>query len=333
MNEMSNNPSEAVVADALPSTSATDSPSPSTEPSPVVSGESSDSAPSVTLSDVSSSGAAAAGAPSADVGITDESALSWNGELDALTSADWFNTGVNETHRNVLLDGMKTKYKNLEGGFTKKSQALAEERRSFEVREQQLSGELERYKRWLDTGEDIGAQAFREADDLKRQLTAAAGERETAEAALKAQLEAEFTERLSPFEKEREQLQAQLAESRATAESQEQARNEEVLDGLIKWVDGAAPGLWEDENELALATFTNILESGAAADPQTALKMTGALYPQFNPTAPDEIPAALDVMNNESTTSFDADPTGKKVESYADLKSRLESQLFASRRG
>ena len=61
--------------------------------------------------------------------------------------------------------------------------------------------------------------------------------------------------------------------------------------------------------------------------------MTGALYPQFNPTAPDEIPAALDVMNNESTTSFDADPTGKKVESYADLKSRLESQLFASRRG
>jgi len=272
------------------------------------------------------------GAPSTpDAGMVEETAVSWNGEIDSLSDSKWFNS-IEEKHRNLLLDGMQTKYKHLESGFTKKTQEMAEFRKAAEDKEQKLASELSRYKRWLDTGEDLGTQALREADELRQKLESATGEREAAEKILREQLEKDFSERLSPVEQEREQLRQQLQEQRQVAAEQEQARNEEVLDGLIKWVSETAPDLWDDNNEDALTTFTTLLETGAAQDPQTALKMTGALFPQFNPTAPEDVPASIDVMNNESSAAYEPPSVSGGRASYADLKQQMEEQLFASRR-
>ena len=289
------------------------------------------SAPSDNSGSQSSQSDSEGATSSPDAGIVEETAISWNGELDSLTDAEWFNS-IDEKHRNVLLDGIKSKYKNLEGGFTRKTQEMAEFRKAAEAKEKELASELARYKRWLDTGEDLGTQALREADELKQQLQNATAEREAAEKMLREQLEQEFGQRLSPVEQERDQLRQQLEESQRVAAQQEQARNEEVLDGLIKWVSETAPGLWEDENEEALSTFTTLLETGAASDPRIALKMTGALFPQFNATAPEEIPASIDVMNNESTASFELPGVASDRASYDDLKRQMEEQLFSSRR-
>ena len=319
-----------------PATEAPETPAPvaevSTPETPAVeaAAPTAEAAPTSTesLSDLSSSSPDAPA--SNDAGIVDETGISWNGELDSLQSADWFNN-IDEKYRNPLIDGMQRKYKNLESGFTKKTQEIAEERKSFEVREKALADELSRYKRWLDTGEDLGTQALREADDLRRQLQEATEAREAFEKTLREQLEQEFTQRLSPVEQEREQLRKQLEESQRIAREQEHQRNEEVLEELVKWVSDTAPQLWEDDHEDALSTFTSLLEQGVARDPETALKMVGGLYPQFNPLAAEEVPEAIDVMNHDSTTAYTNGLT-EKPKGYDELKQQIEAQLAQLRR-
>ena len=328
--EVSNTPEAVSTTEASPPVESA-SPSPQAEPSPVSADSGAGSASPETSQTNRSPSAPSTGEASSDAGIVEETAISWNGELDSLKSADWFNS-IEEQHRNVLLDGMQTKYKHLESGFTKKTQEMAEFRKAAEEKEQALATELSRYKRWLDTGEDLGTQALREADELRQQLASATQEREAAEKILREQLEQEFGQRLSPVEQERDQLRQQLAESQRVAAEQEAQRNQEVLQGLIKWVDQTAPDLWDDSNEDALSMFTTLLETGAAQDPQTALKMVGALHPAFNASAPEEVPASIDVMNTESTASFELPGVSSDRASYDDLKRKMEEQLFAAKR-
>jgi hypothetical protein len=329
--EVSNTPEAVSATDEPTSAESASTTAPQSDPPSDSADSGADSASPETSTPVRSQAAESSGEASSDAGIVEETAISWNGEIDSLNDAEWFNS-IEETHRNVLLDGMKTKYKHLESGFTKKTQEMAEFRKAAEEKEQQLASELSRYKRWLDTGEDLGTQALREADELRQKLEGATAEREAAEKILREQLAQEFQQQMSPVEQERDQLRQQLEESQRVAAAQEQARNEEVLDGLIKWVSETAPDLWQDDNEEALSTFTTLLETGAAQDPQTALKMVGALFPQFNPTAPEEVPASIDVMNNESTATFEVPGTEKKRAGYNDLKRQMEEQLFAARR-
>ena len=328
--EVSNTPEAVSTADTSSSVESP-SPSPQAAPSPASADSGAGSASPETSQADRSPSAPSTGEASSDAGIVEETSISWNGELDSLKSADWFNS-IEEKHRNVLLGGMQSKYKNLESGFTKKTQEMAEFRKAAEEKEQALVTELSRYKRWLDTGEDLGTQALREADELRQQLAAATQEREAAEKVLREQLAHEFSQQLSPIEQERDQLRQQLEESRRVAAQQEEQRNQEVLQGLIKWVDQTAPGLWDDSNEDALSMFTTLLETGAAQDPQTALKMVGALHPAFNAAAPEELPASIDVMNTESTASFELPGVASERASYDDLKRKMEEQLFASRR-
>ena len=319
-----------------PATEAPENPTPvaevSTPETPAVeaAAPAAETAPTSTesLSDLSSSSPDAPA--SNDAGIVDETGISWNGELDSLKSSDWFNS-IDEKYRNPLIDGMQLKYKNLESGFTKKTQEIADERKSFEVREKALADELSRYKRWLDTGEDLGTQALREADDLRRQLQEATEARESFEKSLREQMDQEYAQRLSPVEQEREQLRKQLEESQRIAQQQEQQRNEEVLEELVKWVSATAPQLWDDSHEDALSTFTSLLEQGVAQDPETALKMVGGLYPEFNPLAAEDVPEAIDVMNHDSTTAYTNGLT-ETPKSYNDLKQQIEDQLAQLRR-
>ena len=328
MTEESNTPAAEAPEQTAPVAEASTPETPTAEPEAASTTEASPTS-TESLADLSTSSASEAPA-SNDAGIVDESGISWNGELDSLKSSEWFNT-IDEKYRNPLLDGMQRKYKNLEGGFTKKTQEIAEERKAFETREKALADELGRYKRWLDTGEDLGTQALREADDLRRQLQEATEAREAFEKTLREQMEQEYIQRLSPVEQEREQLRQQLVEAQRVAAEQEQQRNEEVLEELVKWVDTTAPQLWDDNHEDALSTFTSLLEQGVARDPQTALKMVGGLYPEFNPLAAEDVPEAIDVMNHDSTTAYTNGLT-ETSKSYSELKQQIEERLAAIRR-
>ena len=329
--EVSNTPEAVSATDSPPSVESAPPATSQADPPSASADSGAGSAPPGTSASEQSPTTASTGGASSDAGMVEETAISWNGEIDSLSDAEWFSS-IDETHRNVLLDGMKTKYKHLESGFTKKTQEMSEFRKAAEEKEQKLASELSRYKRWLDTGEDLGTQALREADDLRQKLEGATAEREAAEKVLREQLAQEFSQQLNPVEQERDQLRQRLEESQRVAAEQEQARNQEVLQGLVKWVDQTAPDLWADNNEEALTMFTTLLETGAAQDPQTALKMVGALHPEFNPTAPEEVPASIDVMNTESTASFELPGTTARRAGYDDLKRQMEEQLFAARR-
>lgn len=329
--EASNTPEAVAPTPTSPEAGGSTPPTP-TATSPVAASPEAGSAPSASSeTSQSSSTEGAEGAPSAG-GVVEESGdtteeLTWNGELDALKAAKWFNEGIDEKYRNLLLDGMQSKYKNLEGGFTKKTQEMAEFRKTAMAKEEDLERRLARYERWLGSGEDLSAQALREADELRQQLEAATSARETAEQALREELEAAARAQLAPVEQERDQLRQQLEAAQKLAAEQEEQHNTEVLQGLVKWVDNTAPGLWDDDNEEALTTFTTLLETGAAQDPQTALKMVGALYPAFDPNAPEEVPPALEAANTDSAVGFELPGVAPERKSYAELKAQLEEQL------
>jgi hypothetical protein len=284
--------------------------------------------------DVETSAAPVAEAP-ADIDTDTDTPAEWNGELGSLTSAEWFLAGVAEPVRKTLVNGIQAKYRNLEGGFTRKTQALAADRKSLAEREASLSNELTQYKRWLDTGEDLGTQALQEADNLRAQLTAATAAREQAEVDLRAQLAAEHATSLTAVEQERETLRAELAETRRASDEAEAARNEEVLGGLTAWITKTAPKLWDDENEEALGLLLHQLETGATADPAVALRIVGAVHAKFGApvVVAEEVPEALEVMNNDSSTSFGNGAPAPGNEPYAAMKARLEKEALALTRG
>lgn len=323
--EVSNTPEAAGVEVNPPSPTPPD-PSPSTDAS--LAG----SAPSPVNGDSVPPEGGEEGAPSGDAaGVVEESKLSWNGELDALEKADWFTEKVPEEYRNVLLEGMRTKYRNVESGLTKATQRASESVKAAETKVSELTTELEKYKRWMDTGEDLSTQSLQEADKLRQQLEEAGKEREAAEATLREQLQQEFASKLSPVEQERDQLKQQLEEMQRISAEQEEARNQEVRDGLIRWVDNTAPELWDDENEDALSLFTSLLETGVATDPKDALVLVGAKFQKFNPSAPEELPPDLAAANTDSSVAFEPTGAPPQKKSYAELKREIEEELRAAR--
>jgi len=325
--EVSNTPVES--APTSPEAAASPAPAP-TESPPVAASPADDSAPSP--SSEADQSPSAEGGEGATSGIVDESAVTWNGEIDALSEAEWFNS-IDEKHRNVLLEGMQAKYKNLEGGFTKKTQEMAEFRKESAAKEAKLASEVARYERWLGSGDDLTAQAVKEADDLRAKLESATATRTEAEEALRAQLAEEMIQKLTPVEQERDKLRQELETIKEAAYEQEVQRNNEVMQGLVRWVDEHAPDLWDDGNEDALTAFTTQLETGASSDPKMALKVVGALFPKFNPSAPEELPPALAAMNTDSSTAFELPGTAPQAKSYDELKAELESQLRRAQRG
>tara|TARA_R110000787_G_scaffold155513_3_gene269246 strand:+ start:277 stop:1305 length:1029 start_codon:yes stop_codon:yes gene_type:complete len=304
---------------------ADNAPSDAEADSPAVPGEAADDS-SADLSDLTTESDAEPATLDAAL-TTDESAnILWNGELESLTSADWFLSGVAAPLRDTLINGIRAKHKNLEGGFTRKTQALAADRKQLASREAGLESELAKYKLWMNTGEDLGSQALREADTLRQELSDVQAAQKQAAVALRAELETEFTGRITPVEQERKALLSELKETRRVAAEQESARNEETLDGLTRWIDAKAPTLWEDDNMEALALLTHLLQSGTTADPNVALQMVGGVHNSFNAGAPDALPAAIDVMNNDSTASFDNGLGEPSAESYEDAKRRLQKE-------
>lgn len=260
--------------------------------------------------------------------------VEWNGELDALESAPWFTEHVPEAYRNVLMTGMKLKFRNVESGLTRATQKLAEDRTAIESELSTAQTELARYKRWLDNGEDLGTQAMQEADELRQKIaaletakteteTALRGEFDTEKEALRQQLIQEWEEKYNPVEAEKARLEQELATLREANAAAEERRNAEVLDSITSWIDKNAPDLWEDENEEALLKFSHLLQTGAAVDPDEAIKVTAVFFPKFSNDGPAEVPTSVALMSTESTTQFDVGGGEAKQKSYAELKREM----------
>jgi hypothetical protein len=277
-------------------------------------------------------------------GMVDEASVEWNGEMDSLEGAEWF-TSIPEKNRNTLLAGMKRKYKNLEGGFTRKTQEMADFRKEtetaqaaartkFETDLSKSEKELAYYRRFLDTGESPSDQLRQEAQELREklsQLDASAAEKETA---LRDLVQKEFREkelsplqmRLEALQAERDSVQTTLEQHQETAQREQVERNNQVLDELNRWVDENAPALWDDANTDALLMFESSLRTELAADPEVALRIVGAVHPAFDRSAAAAVPASVEVMNNDSTVSFGQLGTSKPL-SYLEHKRQLMDSI------
>jgi hypothetical protein len=283
----------------------------------------------------------------ASAGMVDEASpdtstpVEWNGELESLESSEWFKEHVPEQFRQVLSEGMKRKYRNIEAGLTKAAQRYSEESKELQTKVSGLESEISRYRRWLDTGEDLGTQAFKEADELRKQVESLStekqteiarlqGEIEAAKEALRQELEGEFKGKLTPVEEERERLRQELEETRRLAAEAEAARNQEVLDALVNWVEEAAPALWDDDNADALALFTSLLENGIADDPGEALTLVGAKFPLFSTNRPEPVPDEIALMSDDSGSLVDP-IVGSEPEDYSSIKKRMWSEAAQNR--
>jgi len=334
---MSQEPQEATTSEASAPV-ATSAPVVETPAEPAPAESSPPPAPEST-STASTSGAPVASddATTATAGVTDESSepIQWNGEIDSLEKAEWF-SAIEERSRNALLEGMRSKYRNLESGFTKKTQELAEERKRITAQEHTIKAELDRYRRWLGTGDDLTAQAKAEVAQMRTQLEALQSAKEGTDKELRERLTTElkqqYDQEFNPIREERDRYKKDFEALQQAQLSEREAAFNKVMDGLVEWVDKNAAGLWD--NEVALNRFMGLINSNPnEVDPEIAYKMLGVQFPEFAPkpeVAPEPVPAAIDLMSADSSVSFTPD-NGAGAASYKQIKDQMVQQMFGDK--
>lgn len=159
--------------------------------------------------DTSVQGAAAPASPSATT--TSASAApapgdvagGWNGELTHLNQQEWFSK-LDEGTRKAVEAGIKAKYTNLEGGYSRKFQETATARKQWEAKEKQLSSRIETLERESQLYTDIFGQGSPEAKDVDAKL---------------AKLRDEYKAKYDPLEQEVMSLRAYKEETEAGKKS------------------------------------------------------------------------------------------------------------------
>lgn len=261
---------------------------------------------------VESDGGASEASADSDAG----SGFEWNGEVDSLQQADWFNQ-LDEPVRNGLLSGIQNKYNNWEKGYTSKFQELAATKTQFRDKEAQLREHEKRVQRWMYGDENPLEEARNEMERMKVQHEAAvdalrseyekalndirtAGSGELQEA-IKARDEA--IAKIQAFEQERHQAEEQQIEAQ--------------VDELETWLQSNAADIVDNDD--AFYTWCVLCTGGAS--PEDALQMVRAKYGAPEPTpAPEAPPKGVELMN------MDGGRTGTqagKAKSFDDIMDEM----------
>lgn len=168
----------------------------------------------------------------------------WNGEIDHLQKQEWW-SAIPEPVRPNIEQGLRTKWTNLEGGYSKKFQSLADERKAWESEKSTLSQRLQAQEREallykdLFGGSDSEATSRFEQEKKELQDKLAAFEQEIAP--------------LREYKTKAEQASAQAYEAQVKAEADRMAsaykdiiehKEEKVFDFFSKLVTA---GIEEDE--------------------------------------------------------------------------------------
>lgn len=221
------------------------------------------------------------------------SVFDWNGELEALTKADWFAKVGDDGLRNSLVRGFESKYKNFERGFTKAFQETAARRKELERREAAIKENELKVMRWLNGSGDPMAEKQAEIDRLKAAHDAALQtlREEYAQSVQKAQ--DEWTGKYGTAERERDELRQRLEQFEYEAKAAEERQVESAVDEVETWLKEEASDVYENDD--AFYAFCVLVTGGL--DPEDAVTMTRAKFgPPPAPTA-EPVPDAMQVMN------------------------------------
>jgi len=242
------------------------------------------------------------------------SVFDWNGELDALTKADWFSQRVqDEALRNTIVRGVESKYRNFERGYTKSFQDLSQRRKDVERREAALRDQELKIQKWLTGDADPMAEKQRELDQLKAHNEAAleALREEYAQSILRAQNE--WGDRFISAERERDEVRQRLEAFEYQARQAEEQQLEAAVTEVEDWLKSEANDVYEHDE--AFSNFCVLVQHGT--DPEAAVRMVRAVYAPPEPPKPEAVPEAMDLMSMGPSRAASTTQTDHR--SYKDI--------------
>lgn len=152
----------------------------------------------------------------------------WNGELEHLAKAEWF-TALPEDVRKTIEGGVREKVKNLESGYGKKFNELAEMKKSATAWEAEKAALL---KQWEGEKAGLSAELAKSKEDAELFRDLFGGD----ESELRAKLDAAKAEAVKPYEEKVKALEALTAEVeslrafKTDAEAKEKAAYEAMVE-------------------------------------------------------------------------------------------------------
>ena len=232
----------------------------------------------------------------------------WNGELESLRSAEWFN-GVDETTRDKLLGGLENKYKNWQRGYTKAFEAAASQRKHLQSREDELKASELRVQRWLYGDENPLDAKNAEFKSLKEAHEAAVAQMTKEHEEILSKRSEVSQEDLQKIITERDEAKKVADEIQAKAQAAESAALDQEVEEWDNWLKGQAPELYEqvenaEEQTRRNNSFNKFCQLAAMADVtrEQALTLVRTLYPAPESTeppapAPEPVPESINLMN------------------------------------
>jgi len=224
--------------------------------------------------------------------------IDWNGELSSMKDAEWFNK-FEEGTRQALLQGMETKYKNWQRGYTKAFEENAARRKALEDREAQIKSQEARVSKWLYGEKDPIA-------DLKAEIETLKHTHEERLLALKEEHEKNVgnasqgrTEELEALMKERDAALSRIEEFESHIKEQEEAQISSAVDEFEAWIQETANDVYANDE----AFYSLCVLCTGGIDREDALAMVRGKYkmpePEPEPEAPEPepVPQSMSLMN------------------------------------
>lgn len=269
-----------------------------------------EAAPAAESAPVESSAPVEASAPeaSADTGSESPAVIDWNGELEGVKSADWYQS-LDQNVRDGLLNGLETKYRNWQRGYTKAFQDNAERRKALESRAEEVRAQEIRVQKWLHGDIDPLEDKQKELEQLKLTHAAAVEALRAEYANNTEEMKTAHSTELAKLQEERTKIEQNFNElQQVVAASEERIMDERVAD-FEKWLVNTAPEIVNVPE--AFDMLCQLISPINKIDPAVAVKMVQTAHglqraAQAQPAAtpepapapkPEAPPASMELMN------------------------------------
>lgn len=256
----------------------------------------------------------------------------WNGEIDALTKAEWFNR-IDESTRNILVRGVESKYKNFERGFTKAFQDTAGRKRDLDRKEAMLREQERKVQKWLTGDADPMAEKQAEIDRLQAMHSAALETLRNEYDQAQRKAADEWTGKYGTAERERDELRQRLETFEYEAQQAEARQVEAAVDEVENWMKTEASDIYSNDD--AFYAFSVLLTGGI--DPEDAVMMVRAKFAMPEPPQAEPVPEAMELMNMGPGRTASTNATDNR--SYKDIMDSMrrmaqsdEAQFYNPRR-
>ncbi len=242
------------------------------------------------------------------------SVIDWNGELDGIKEAEWF-TGLEENVRSGILNGLETKYRNWQRGYTKAFQDNAARRKDLDNQQKSLRDQEIRVQKWLHGDINPIEDKQRELDELKAAHEVALNTLRNEYSETTEKLKTAHSSELDSLRKEREEIGTKLKGFEETAAKEEAARVDAVVQEFETWLTSNAPEIIANDEayytlcalvgpmEFPLEKAVSMVRAGYTLSDATQATETVEAAPEPapepvpEPAKPEEPSAAVDLMN------------------------------------